>query len=284
MLVLGETGTGKGLAARTLHSWSARRAGPFIQVSCGALPEGLIGSELFGHEKGAFTGALRRKLGRVELACDGTLFLDEIGDLTLAAQARLLRLLEEGTYERVGGTEELRSAARVVAATNRDLEAMVAEGSFRQDRYYRIQVVPVRLPPLRERAEDVPLLAAYFAEAMARHLGKAVRRVSPEAGALLQSHHWPGNVRELQHVVQRAVIACQGDRLDVGDIVLHPGAPAAPPGSGAMTPEQFERQYYETALRQAHWVVGGPHGAAASLKMPESTLRLRMQRLGLRRS
>ena len=282
VLILGETGTGKGLAARTLHSWSPRKAGPFIQVSCGALPEGLVESELFGHEKGAFTGALRRKLGRAELARDGTLFLDEIGDMPLATQAKLLRLLEEGTFERVGGTGELTAQVRVVAATNRDLEDMVAGGTFREDLFYRVQVVPVHLPPLRGRADDIPLLATYFMEDMATHLGKAVRRLSPDALALLRDHDWPGNVRELQHVVQRAIIACQGDTLEVSDILLHPGQPDAP-APPRLTPEEYERQYLRDALEQTAWVVKGPNGAAALLGMPESTVRLRMERLGLRR-
>ncbi|MEW6755634.1 MAG: sigma 54-interacting transcriptional regulator [Candidatus Latescibacterota bacterium] len=283
VLVLGETGTGKGLAARAVHSWSTRASGPFIHVPCGSLPEGLVESELFGHEKGAFTGALRRKLGKIELARGGTLFLDEIGDMPLATQAKLLRLLEEGTYERVGGTEELSAQVRVVAATNRNLEEMVAQGTFREDLFYRVQVVPVRLPPLRERADDIPLLATYFMEAMAAHLGKGVRRLSPEALARLRAHTWPGNVRELQHVVQRAVIACQGDTLQVDDILLHPGQPEPAPVPAPLTPAEYERRYLRDALDQAHWVVKGPKGAAALLGMPESTLRLRMGKLGLSR-
>jgi transcriptional regulator with GAF, ATPase, and Fis domain len=283
VLILGETGTGKGLAARTLHAWSARAGAPFIQVSCGALPEGLVESELFGHERGAFTGALRRKLGKVELADDGTLFLDEIGDMPLATQVKLLRLLEEGTYERVGGTETLTARMRVVAATNRDLETMVRQGTFRQDLFYRLQVVPVRLPTLRERADDIPLLATHFMESMAAHLGRAVRRIAPEALAQLRAHDWPGNVRELQHVIQRAVIGGRGEVLEGGDILLQPGHSEPPKVAAPLTPEEYERQYLRDALEQTHWVVKGPTGAAVLLGMPESTLRLRMKRLGLRR-
>ena len=283
VLILGETGTGKGLAARTLHELSERQAGPFITVPCGGLPEGLVESELFGHEKGAFTGAIRRKLGKVELAAGGTLFLDEIGDLPLAAQVKLLRLLEERTFERVGGTRELTSGARVVAATNRDLQRMVAEGTFREDLFFRLQVVPVVLPPLRQRREDVPLLTTYFVQRMATHLSKPVRRMAPAALARLQGYDWPGNVRELEHVVHRAVIMCPGEEIQAGEILLNAERPSAVPVGPRLTPEEYERQYFQEALESADWVVGGPEGAAARLGMAESSLRFRLKKLGLKR-
>jgi len=210
VLISGETGTGKGLAARSLHALSSRQGGPSIQVNCGAIPDSLVESELFGHEKGAFTGAVSRKLGKAELARGGTLLLDEIGDMTLEAQVKLLHLLEERAFERVGGTERLAVDIRIIAATNRELETMVEDGSFREDLYYRLQVFPVRLPPLRERREDIPLLALHFMERMATHLSKKVTGIEPEAVTALQSYSWPGNVRELEHAVQRAVIVCRG--------------------------------------------------------------------------
>ena len=206
VLFKGETGVGKGLAARVIHGLSAHCDGPFIQVNCGALPETLIDSELFGHEKGAFTSAVSRKLGKVELAKDGTLFLDEIGDMTLETQVRMLRLLEEGTYERVGGSETLEAGTRIVAATNRNLEEMVSAGAFREDLYYRLNTFPMYLPSLRERKEDIPNLAEYFMTRMAAHLGKQIDRLTPEVIEVLQAYNWPGNVRELEHTINRAVI------------------------------------------------------------------------------
>jgi len=283
VLLLGETGTGKGLAARALHAVSPLRDGPFIQVNCGALPEALVEGELFGHEKGAFTGAISRKLGKVELAEGGILFLDEIGDMSLEAQVKLLRLLEERTFERVGGDRTLQSGARIVAATNRDLEQMVGAGSFREDLFYRLQVFPVRLPPLRERREDIEILVLYFAQAMATHLSKPIAGLAPDALAALRAHDWPGNVRELEHVVRRAVIACGGPLVRAGDLVL--------PGTGRLDadadtpipPEEYERRYLTRALEKSGWLIKGAGGAAALLGMPESTLRSKMKRLGIRR-
>ena len=207
MLILGETGTGKGLAAGTVHGLSQRKDGPFIQVNCGAIPEGLVESELFGHEKGAFTSAIVRKLGKVELAAGGTLFLDEIGDLALDAQVKLLQLLEEHTFERVGGTETLTADVRIVAATNRDLQRMVNEGRFREDLYFRLQVFPMRLPPLRERREDIPRLATYFMEQMGTHLHKEVTQLTSDALAALKAYDWPGNVRELERIFGGCITA-----------------------------------------------------------------------------
>jgi len=281
VLILGETGTGKGLAARALHALSPRQRGPLIQVNCGALPEALVESELFGHERGAFTSAVSRKLGKVELAKGGTLFLDEIGDMSLEAQTKLLRLLEERTFERVGGTETLTAEVRVVAATNRDLPLMVEEGTFREDLYYRLQGFPVRLPPLRERREDIRLLGLYFMERMAGHLHKEVRDISPEALAALRAHDWPGNVRELEHAVQRAVIVCRGAAITALDLGLEKGPAEADPLEDMVPPEQYERRYLQKALEQTGGVMKGPRGAAALLGMPVSTLRDRVKKLGI---
>jgi DNA-binding NtrC family response regulator len=209
VLILGETGTGKGLAAGAIHTHSPRRAGPFIQVNCGAIPKELVESELFGHERGAFTGAVSRKLGRFELAEGGTLFLDEVGDLPLDSQTALLQFLQEQTFQRVGGKEVLRGDVRIIAATNRDLETAVQQGVFRKDLFYRLNGFVVELPPLRQRQEDIPLLAEYFAGEFARHLNRPVPAIDPEVVVYLQSYDWPGNVRELEHLVQRAVLLCK---------------------------------------------------------------------------
>jgi transcriptional regulator with GAF, ATPase, and Fis domain len=287
VLLLGETGTGKGLAARTLHEHSGRRDGPLVQVSCGALPEGLVESELFGHERGAFTGAHARQLGKVELAEGGTLFLDEIGDLPLALQGKLLRLLEEHTFERVGGTQTWRATARVVAATNRDLEQMVREQTFRADLYYRLNPFLVRLPPLRERREDLPALVDHFLGPMALHLHKGVRGITAEALEVLKGWSWPGNVRELKNVVERAVIGCKGPLLQVADLGLErEGGTAAErvvEGSeGAwVTLEEHERRYLRQVLAKTGGVIRGANGAAAILGIPESSLRWRLKKLGI---
>ena len=254
-------------------------------LACGSLPEGLVESELFGHERGAFTGAVRRKLGKVELAAEGTLFLDEIGDLALAAQVKLLRLLEEGTFERVGGTEELRARARLVAATNRDLAGMVQAGRFRADLFYRLQVVPIRLPPLRERREDLELLALYFLHRTAAHLHKlGIEGFTREALAVLQGHDWPGNVRELEHVVRRAVIVGMGPALGPADLLLGP-APRTGPGVGEFVSlQEQERRYLQQVLEHTGGVIYGPGGAAQLLGIPPSTLYSRMKKLGIQRS
>ncbi|NKB72500.1 MAG: AAA domain-containing protein [Candidatus Latescibacteria bacterium] len=315
VLIQGETGTGKGVAARTLHEASPRAEAPFIQVNCGALPDGLVESELFGHEKGAFTGAHARKMGKVELAQEGTLFLDEIGDLPLEAQSKLLRLLEEREYERVGGTETLPAQARIVAATNRDLGQMVVEKTFREDLFFRLQVFPVQLPPLRQRLADIPLLASYFMAPMAGHLGKPVAQISETALVLLQAYSWPGNVRELKHAIERAVILCRGPVIHAEHIALAQPNQAADSGEGgglvqeergiyqtaevapAASPstrpdgsngtqaslEEVERRYIIEVLEQTNWVIRGEKGAAAILGMPESTLRHRMKKLGIKR-
>ena len=283
VLILGETGTGKGLAARTVHGLSPRQTGPFIQVSCGAIPESLVESELFGHEKGAFTGAVARKLGKIELAAGGTLFLDEIGDMSLDGQVKLLRLLEEGTFERVGGTETLPADVRVIAATNRDLPQMVAAGTFREDLYFRLEVFPVRLPPLRERGVDIPFLAVYFMERMAAHLNKAVTHLEPEALAVLETYNWPGNVRELEHTLQRAVIVCRGPAIRAGDITLERRKSGEGTAGERVSLEEMERRYIGEVLEETEGVIRGQQGAATILGLPPSTLYSRMKKLGIER-
>jgi len=282
VLILGETGTGKGLAARTVHELSTRASGPFVQVHCGAIPETLVESELFGHEKGAFTGAISRKLGKVELAKGGTLFLDEIGDMPLESQVKLLELLEERTFERVGGTETLQADVRILAATNRNLQQMVEAGTFRDDLYFRLQVFPVQLPPLRERREDIPLLAIYFMQRMAAHLNKAqVTQLTPQALSVLRAHDWPGNVRELEHAVSRAVVVCPGPAIRAEDIALGWGAVEERPGAEIIPLAEHERRYIRKVLEQTGWAIKGPRGAATLLGMPSSTLYDRMRKLGI---
>jgi len=275
VLLLGETGTGKGLAARAAHALSPRRDRPFVAINCGTLPEGLVESELFGHERGAFTGAVRRKPGKVELAQGGTLFLDEIGDLPPDAQVKLLRLLEERVFERVGGTQTLVADVRVVAATHRDLGWMVREGRFRQDLFFRIHVFPVRLPPLRERREDIPLLVAHFLEAAASP-DKRITGMTSAALARLKRYDWPGNVRELRSVVERAAICCPGETIRAEDLVLGP-VPVGP-DSARVTLAEHERRYIRQVLEDAGGII---RGAAAVLDIPESTLRWKMRKLGI---
>jgi len=284
VLILGETGTGKGLAARTVHGLSPRANGPFISIHCGAIPEALVESELFGHEKGAFTGATSRKLGKVELAQGGTLFLDEIGDMPMEAQVKLLHLLEERSFERVGGTETLHADVRILAATNRDLPGMVEAGEFREDLYFRLHVFPVQVPPLSDRREDIPLLAVYFMQRMAAHVNKeGVTQFTPGALSVLQAHDWPGNVRELEHVVQRAVIVCSESAIRVEDIALGSGEVEAAPSEELLTLEEHERRYVRQVLTRTGWRIRGPQGASAVLGLHEATLRGRMKKLGIRR-
>ncbi|MXZ09137.1 MAG: AAA domain-containing protein [Gemmatimonadetes bacterium] len=296
VLIMGETGVGKGLAARVLHEQSAHSDGPFIQVNCGALPETLIDSELFGHEKGAFASAVSRRLGKVELAKDGTLFLDEIGDMTLETQARLLRLLEEGTFERVGGSETLKAQTRIVASTNRNLEEMASTGAFREDLYYRIYGFPLYLPPLRERKEDIPDLAEFFKARMAAHIGKEIGPLTTEVIEEFQAYDWPGNVRELEHAMQRAVTVCQEARIELEDLGSYrsriKGAALdlvwtslSDSQDREIVPlDEFERLYILEVLEITNWKVKGTKGAAARLELPPSTLYSRMKKLGIRRS
>ena len=284
VLILGETGTGKGVAARCLHDLSPRQGGPFIQVNCGAIPRDLVESELFGHEKGAFTGATNQKLGKVELAKGGTLFLDEIGDMSLEAQVKLLRLLGERTFERVGGTETLATQVRVVAATNRDLRQMVRAATFREDLYFRLHVFEVELPALRQRREDIPLLASFFATRMGSHLGKDLQDLSPVVEQALAGHAWPGNVRELEHVVRRAVIVCPGEQIRVEDLALEPAPHPLDTASDWIDLEEHERRYIRRVLDYTNGVIRGPYAAAAILGLNPSTLYGRMKKLGIERA
>jgi len=283
VLILGETGTGKELVARAVHAASRRRARPLIKVNCAALPAGLIESELFGHERGAFTGATEKRVGRFELAAGGTIFLDEIGDMPLEVQAKLLRVLQEREFERVGGSRTIAADVRVIAATNRDLARAVGEGRFRQDLFYRLNVVPIEVPPLRRRREDVPLLVHWFVGRFAQKTGRNVRRVPAEAMARLQAYDWPGNVRELENVIERAVILARGEELEV-PAELVPGGPAAVAPGAPVSIEEVERAHIARVLAETEWRIDGPEGAARILGLNPSTLRSRIKKLGLRRA
>jgi DNA-binding NtrC family response regulator len=285
VMITGESGTGKELVARTLHRRSPRASQPFIPINCAAIPENLLESELFGHEKGAFTGAVAMRQGCFELAHGGTVFLDEIGEMPALLQAKLLRALEERAFRRVGGTQEVQVDVRVIAATNRDLEGMIREGTFRQDLYYRLNVFPLRVPPLRERGEDVEILARAFSERGSARLGRPIAPLTAEDVAKLRRYEWPGNVRELQNVMERAVItACEG-RLNLKRALPEPTASAeAAPGILTIAElEVLERRSIEAALDAAGGKVSGPGGAAERLGVPASTLSSRLKALGLRR-
>jgi transcriptional regulator with GAF, ATPase, and Fis domain len=279
VLVLGETGTGKELIARAIHRASRRRAAVMVKVNCAALPATLIESELFGHERGAFTGAVQQKKGRFELANRGTIFLDEVGELPLEAQVKLLRVLQEQEFERVGGTQTLRVDARVIAATNRDLAGDVQRGTFRADLYFRLNIFPIRVPALRDRREDVPLLARHFIREFAARLGRAVEQLDARALDRLVEYDWPGNVRELANVLERAVILCRGRVLQCE----HLGLPAASqrPADDLVSLEEAERRHIVKALERTGGVLAGPNGAAALLGINRSTLWSRMKKLGI---
>jgi len=282
VLITGETGTGKELIARAIHNLSRRKDQPLVKVNCAAIPSGLIESELFGHEKGAFTGALARRIGRFELADKGTLFLDEIGDLPLDLQSKLLRVLQEGEFERVGGTQTIKVSVRVIAATNRDLAALVKSGHYRPDLYYRLNVFPVHLPPLRQREGDLPQLAQYFVHKHAAAQGKKIERIPEQLWTALQRYHWPGNIRELQHVIERAVILTEGPELAVVDWLATPSGMAE--GGQMPTLEELERDHIVRALEHTHWRVSGDKGAAAMLGIKPTTLEARMKKLGISRA
>ncbi|HSB44354.1 MAG TPA: sigma 54-interacting transcriptional regulator [Nitrospira sp.] len=281
VLITGETGTGKELIARAIHNLSPRKERPLVKVNCAAIPAGLIESELFGHEKGAFTGALTKKMGRFEVADRGTIFLDEIGELPLDLQSKLLRVLQEGEFERVGGTQTFKVNVRVIAATNRDLAQLSKEGHYRPDLYYRLNVFPIHLPSLREREGDIPLLVQYFVRKSAANLGKKIDRIPERMMTALQRYQWPGNIRELEHVIERAVILSEGQELEPIDWLSQSNGK---PGSvKVLTLEEVERQHIVDVLEQTNWRVSGEKGAAKILGLNPTTLEARMKKLGIER-
>jgi len=282
VLIEGETGTGKELIAHAVHTHSRRRHCPFMRLNCAAIPAGLLESELFGHEKGAFTGALARKIGRFEAANHGTLFLDEIGDIPLELQAKLLRVLQEGEFERLGSTQTIRVNVRLVAATNADLSKMVSEKRFRSDLYYRLNVFPVSVPPLRDRAEDIPLLVEHFVARYAKRMQKHIETIPSKVMEALTAHPWPGNIRELQNFIERSVI------LTAGTILRAPlerfAQSVTPDVLEPVTLEDAKRHHIQKILAQTKGVIGGPRGAASRLGLGRSTLYFHMQRLGISRN
>ncbi len=289
VLLLGETGTGKELMARALHNRSTRRDRPLVRVNCAAIPSGLLESELFGHERGAFTGAIARRVGRFELANCGTLFLDEVGDIPLELQPKLMRVLQEQEFERLGNTQTLRVNVRVVAATSRNLGQMVVERQFRGDLYYRLNVFPIQLPALRERPEDILLLVRHFIQVFARKMQKSIDSISSESAEALMGHSWPGNVRELQNLIERAVILSPGKRIQVPLSGLNradtrrdiAGQSAA---VGVITLREVEREHILRALAETKWIIGGTKGAAARLGLKRTTLTSMIRRMGISRA
>jgi formate hydrogenlyase transcriptional activator len=284
VLLLGETGTGKELIARAIHNCSSRRDQGFVKLNCAAIPSGLLESELFGHERGAFTGAITQKVGRIELADQGSLFLDEIGDIPLELQPKLLRVLQEREFERLGSTRTKTVDVRVVAATHRDLEGMVLERQFRSDLYYRLNVVPIFLPPLRKRPEDIPLLVQHFVQRFATKVGKTIDMISSDTMEALRRYPWPGNIRELENVIERAVVLSRGPVLRIAH---HDLSSRIAPGQNTDRPqtlEEVERNHILTILKETRWLLSGPDGAAARLGLNRSTLYFRMKKLGIARS
>jgi len=280
VLLVGETGTGKEVIARALHEGSPRSGQPFICVNCAALPKDLIESELFGHEKGAFTGASAQRKGRFELADQGTIFLDELGELPADAQAKLLRVLQERTFERVGGSHTLRTDVRIIAATNRDLATLTAQGGFREDLFYRLNVFPISIPPLRARRSDIPLLARHFMAQASRRLGKSLTGIAGQSMQALQRHNWPGNIRELMNVIERAAILARGPVIEVDDGVFDPPPEQLPQATGDSL-DAVQRDHIVGVLDQCRWQIEGRDGAAVVLGLKPSTLRYRMRKLGI---
>src|ERR1700723_3619661 len=286
VLLLGETGTGKELVARAIHERSRRSARTFVELNCAAIPTGLLESELFGHERGAFTGAVSQKIGRLELADQGTLFLDEVGDIPLELQPKLLRVLQDRQFERLGSTRTKKVDIRLIAATNRELDRMIEEKQFRSDLYYRLNVFPIRLPPLRERPEDIPLLLEYLVTRYAQKAGKKFRDITSKTLQLFRAYRWPGNIRELQNVIERAVVLCDGDTFSVDESWLRQ---ESSPASGPIVPlvttlEDRERQMIEEALAQSSGRISGPAGAAAKLGIPRQTLDRKILSLGIEKN
>jgi formate hydrogenlyase transcriptional activator len=287
VIIQGESGTGKELIARAIHNLSRRRERTFVKVNCAAIPTGLLESELFGHERGAFTGAISQKIGRFELADKGTLFLDEIGDIPLELQPKLLRVLQEREFERLGSTRTVKVDVRLVTATNRDLSQMIAKREFREDLFYRINVFPIALPPLRERREDIPVLVRYFTQKYARRMNKRIETIPGESMEALARWNWPGNVRELENFLERCVILTRGSvlHLPLAELRNEVSEPAAPPVAPAVltTLEEAEREHILRALRECNWVIGGKRGAAVRLGLKRTTLQSRVRKLGIER-
>jgi formate hydrogenlyase transcriptional activator len=283
VLIFGETGTGKELIARAIHNLSLRKDHTLVKVNCAAIPTGLLESEMFGHEKGAFTGAIEQRKGRFELAHKGTLFLDEIEDIPLDLQPKLLRVLQEHEFERLGSSRTITVDARVVAATNADLSQLVSEKKFRSDLYYRLNVFPITLPPLRERREDIPLLVHFFAQKFGKIMRKPIERIPTETLTALTHYTWPGNIRELQNLIERAVILSRGTVLEVPLTELKQNEKLATEQNGNNTLEAVEREHILRVLRETNWVIGGVAGAAARLGVPRTTLNNKMQKLGINR-
>jgi transcriptional regulator with GAF, ATPase, and Fis domain len=284
VLITGETGTGKELIARAIHKRSHRASQAFITVNCASIPSSLIASELFGHEKGAFTGALQRRQGRFELAHSGTIFLDEIGELPAETQIALLRVLQERQFERVGGSRVIPADVRIIAATNRNLEEAIALGTFRADLFYRLNVIPIVVPPLRQRKEDIPMLVEYFVKRYADKARKLIRRIDRNALELCQSYHWPGNIRELQNIIERSVILCNSDTFDVEPAWLSSQSSSRlERGPLTETIQSYEKEMIEAALEESNGIVSGPKGAAARLGIPRSTLDAKIKQLHIKK-